>query len=187
MSKSTTLEQPYVCPIVAVEWYQIITTSKLKFLNLKKRNSTDLLKCRWLFVLKSDLVLTFRLSDLQLAWAPYLSMCAMIPNVTVLLLNALFGHKIKTNPRLIVSLVRKFLELIFILITKWRHLFQNWIFFKISIIGIFIFTDVMTKQNTDTWQDTFMGVTLLSVVVFNIMVAVLQVRRLIWFLKCQFY
>jgi hypothetical protein len=34
-------------------------------------------------------------------------MSAMIPNVTVLLLNALFGHKIKTNPRLFVSLVKK--------------------------------------------------------------------------------
>jgi hypothetical protein len=33
-------------------------------------------------------------------------MSAMIPNVTVLLLNAIFGHKIKTTPRIIVSLVR---------------------------------------------------------------------------------
>jgi hypothetical protein len=33
-------------------------------------------------------------------------MSAMIPNVTVLLLNALFGHKGKTAPRLIISMVR---------------------------------------------------------------------------------
>jgi hypothetical protein len=55
---------------------------------------------------------------------------------------------------------------------------KDFCYFKVCIIGIFIFTDVMTKENTDTWQDTFMGVTLLSVVVFNIMVAVLQVRGL---------
>jgi hypothetical protein len=61
---------------------------------------------------------------------------------------------------------------------KSGHALYKLFHFKISIIGIFIFTDVMTMENTDTWQETFMGVTLLSVVVFNIMVAVLQVRSL---------
>ena len=31
-------------------------------------------------------------SELQTSWGPYLSIASMVPNVTILLLNAAFGH-----------------------------------------------------------------------------------------------
>ncbi len=34
------------------------------------------------------------LTPLQIKWNSYLSIASMIPNVTVLLLNAVFGHKV---------------------------------------------------------------------------------------------
>ena len=45
----------------------------------------------------------------------------------------------------------------------------------ILIIVLFIFSDVMTKVDTDTWQIGFMGVTLFTVVIINIAVAIFQV------------
>jgi len=89
-----------------------------------------------------------KMTDLQMSWGPYLSMAAMIPNVTMLLVNAVIGHRMKVKPLLISSLV--------------------------VIIVIFVFTDIMTQVNTDTWQTAFMIVTLFTVVIFNIMVAFLQ-------------
>ena len=32
------------------------------------------------------------LNELQTSWGPYLSIASMVPNVTILLLNAAFGH-----------------------------------------------------------------------------------------------
>ena len=32
------------------------------------------------------------LSEMQTSWGPYLSIASMVPNVTILLLNAAFGH-----------------------------------------------------------------------------------------------
>ena len=72
----------------------------------------------------------------------------MVPNVTMLLLNAAFGHRFKTQPRLLVSLV--------------------------LVILFFIFTDVMVMINTDDWQDIFYVVTLISVVCININAAIFQ-------------
>jgi len=88
------------------------------------------------------------MTDLQVQWASNLSIASMIPNVTFLLLNAFIGHKIRAFPRLMTALV--------------------------IIILTFIFTTVMAKVNTDDWQYTFLGVTLASVVVINIMVAIFQ-------------
>jgi hypothetical protein len=88
-------------------------------------------------------------SDLQTKWASYLSIASMIPNVTFLLLNAVFGHKFKTQPRLLTALV--------------------------IVIVLFIFSTVMTKVDTDSWQLEFLGVTLFSVVIINVMVAIFQV------------
>ena len=90
------------------------------------------------------------LTDLQVQWASNLSIASMIPNVTFLLLNAVLGHKFRAFPRLLAALV--------------------------IIIVLFIFSDVMTKVNTDTWQYPFLGVTLFTVVIINIMVAIFQVR-----------
>merc|ERR1719319_977865 len=66
----------------------------------------------------------------------------MVPNVTFLMLNAAFGHLLKTQPRLLVSLC--------------------------MVIISFIFTTVMVEVNTDSWQEAFLYVTLASVVFINI-------------------
>jgi len=88
-------------------------------------------------------------SELQTSWGPYLSIASMVPNVTILLLNAAFGHHFRTQPRLLVSLG--------------------------LIILLFIFTDVMTLvEDTDNWQGAFFVLVLASVVVINICGATFQ-------------
>ena len=72
----------------------------------------------------------------------------MVPNVTLLILNGFFGHKFKTQPRLIVSLI--------------------------LVIVLFIFTSAMVKIDTDSWQHTFLMVTLTSVVLINTNAAIFQ-------------
>jgi equilibrative nucleoside transporter 1/2/3 len=54
----------------------------------------------------------------------------------------------RTQPRLLVSLV--------------------------FVILLFIFTDIMTKVDTDSWQDAFYILTLVSVVAINITGAIFQ-------------
>lgn len=88
------------------------------------------------------------LSELQVQWASNLSIASMIPNVIFLFLNAFIGHKFRSQPRLLAALV--------------------------IIILLFTFSDVMTQVNTDTWQYEFLVVTLFTVVVINIMVAIFQ-------------
>jgi len=87
-------------------------------------------------------------NDLQLQWNSYLSISSMIPNVLFLFINAFLGHKFRSQPRLLAALI--------------------------LIIVLFIFSDVMTKVDTDTWQIGFMGVTLFTVVIINIAVAIFQ-------------
>jgi len=87
-------------------------------------------------------------NELQKAWGGYLAVASMVPNVTFLILNGVFGHKFKTQPRLIVSLV--------------------------LVILMFTFTSIMVQINTDSWQYTFLMVTLASVVVININAAIFQ-------------
>ena len=67
------------------------------------------------------------LTPLQLSWNSYLSISNMIPNLGMLLLNATIGHKVPMRPRLIGALL--------------------------GIIILFICTDVLTKVNTDNFQD----------------------------------
>merc|ERR1711993_123931 len=69
----------------------------------------------------------------------------MIPNVLFLKLNAIYGHRFRSQPRLLAALVI-----------------------------LFIFSDVMTKVDTDDWQTEFMGLTLFTVVINNVMVAIFQ-------------
>ena len=45
----------------------------------------------------------------------------------------------------------------------------------ISVIVLFIFSDVMTKLNTDEWQYQFLGITLFTVVLNGTMTAIFQV------------
>merc|ERR1711862_1006698 len=87
-------------------------------------------------------------SPLQLQWNSYLSISSMIPNVLFLFINAFLGHKFRSQPRLLTALI--------------------------LIILLFIFSDIMTKVNSDDWQIEFMAVTLFTVVLINIMVAVFQ-------------
>jgi len=87
-------------------------------------------------------------NDLQKAWGGYLAVASMIPNVTFLILNGFFGHKFKTQPRLVVSLI--------------------------LVIVLFTFTAVMVQVDTDSWQSTFLMVTLASVVVINVGAAIFQ-------------
>ena len=88
-------------------------------------------------------------NDLQKAFGGYLAVASMVPNVTFLILNAFFGHRFKTQPRLIVSLI--------------------------FVIIVFTFTSVMVMVDTDTWQSEFLTLTLVSVVFININTAIFQV------------
>ena len=72
----------------------------------------------------------------------------MVPNVTFLILNGFFGHKFKTQPRLIVSLI--------------------------LVILLFVFTSIMVMVDTSTWQHTFLVLTLVSVVFINSNAAIFQ-------------
>jgi len=87
-------------------------------------------------------------NDLQKAFNGYLAVASMVPNVAFLILNSVFGHKFKTQPRLIISLV--------------------------FVILMFTFTSIMVKIDTDEWQSTFLTVTLVSVVFININAAIFQ-------------
>jgi len=86
--------------------------------------------------------------EVQNDWGPNMSMASMIPNVTFLLLNAVFGHRLKTTPRLLISLI--------------------------FVIVLFAFTCAMAKIDTDEWQDAFWSVTIASIVLININAAIFQ-------------
>lgn len=86
--------------------------------------------------------------DMQKMWNSKMAVASMIPNVTMLILNAVFGHRFKTQPRLLVSLV--------------------------FVIVLFAFTAGMAKVNTDKWQSDFMTLTLVVVVFINLNAAIFQ-------------
>ena len=72
----------------------------------------------------------------------------MVPNVTIMLLNAVFGHRFRTQPRLLVSLI--------------------------LVIGLFAVTSALCLINSDDWQEIFLYVTIASVVFININAAIFQ-------------
>ena len=86
--------------------------------------------------------------DLKSNWGSNMAMASMIPNVTFLLLNAVFGHHFKTTPRLLVSLI--------------------------LVILLFGATCAMTKIDTDDFQNEFYIGTLVSIVLININSAIFQ-------------
>ena len=94
-----------------------------------------------------------RLTPLQLKWNSYLSISNMIPNVCMVMLNASFGHKFPMRSRILGSLT--------------------------GIALLFIFTDVMTKVNTDNFQYGFLSLTLTTVVLITSCVGLLQVNKAI--------
>lgn len=87
-------------------------------------------------------------NELQTNWGSNMAMASMIPNVTFLLLNAVFGHHFRTTPRLLVSLI-----------------------FVILLFGA---TCAMTKIDTDEYQYEFYIGTLVSCVLININSAIFQ-------------
>jgi len=87
-------------------------------------------------------------NDLQIQFASDLAVAAQIPNVTVLILNGLFGHRFRTTPRLLVSLV--------------------------FVVLLFLVTLSLVKVNTDSWQNEFLYITLACVVAINIFGATFQ-------------
>ena len=48
---------------------------------------------------------------------------------------------------------------------------------QVVIILCLVLTDAMAAVNTDAWQSAFFAVTIATVVVINIMVAIFQVRK----------
>lgn len=82
------------------------------------------------------------------AWGPQCSAASMVPNVTIMILNAVFGHRFRTQPRLLVSLI--------------------------LVIALFAMTAALCLVQSDSWQSTFLYVTLASVVVININAAIFQ-------------
>jgi len=87
-------------------------------------------------------------NPMQTAWGPQVSAASMVPNVTIMLLNAVFGHRFRTQPRLLVSLI--------------------------LVIGLFAVTSALCLINSDDWQETFLYVTIASVVFININAAIFQ-------------
>lgn len=87
-------------------------------------------------------------NEMQMSWGGYLAVASMVPNVTFLILNGVVGHKFRTTPRLVISLI--------------------------FVILSFIFTSVMVQVDTDSWQSTFMTVTLISVAFINVNAAIFQ-------------
>ena len=92
------------------------------------------------------------LTPLQIKWNSYLSIASTIPQVVVLLINAVVGHKISIRFKLLSSLV--------------------------GIILLFILTDVMTNVNTDGFQHGFLILTLTTAVLVSCFIALLQVNEL---------
>jgi equilibrative nucleoside transporter 1/2/3 len=93
-------------------------------------------------------ILSEETEDIAAMWPGYLAVASMVPNVTFLILNGVFGHRFKTQPRLLASLI--------------------------LVIILFIFTSVMVQIDTDAWQSYFLYLTLASVVIININSAIFQ-------------
>jgi len=87
-------------------------------------------------------------NSMQSGWGPQVSAASMVPNVTIMLLNAVFGHRFRTQPRLLVSLI--------------------------LVIGLFAVTSGLCLVDSDGWQQTFLYVTIASVVFININAAIFQ-------------
>lgn len=87
-------------------------------------------------------------TELQAGFTAYLSVASTIPNTLFLILNTLLSHKISLQIRMVGSLSCIFL--------------------------LFVLTTVLVEVDTDSWQELFFGITLVSVVLLNIASAILQ-------------
>ena len=89
------------------------------------------------------------LTPLQIQWNSYLSIASTIPQVMVLLVNAVWGHKLSTHFKILSSLG--------------------------GIIILFTLTDILTQVNTDNFQKGFLILTLTTAVLISCFIALLQV------------
>ena len=89
------------------------------------------------------------LTPLQIQWNSYLSIASTIPQVMVLLVNAVWGHKLSTRFKILSSLG--------------------------GIIILFTLTDILTQVNTDNFQKGFLILTLTTAVLISCFIALLQV------------
>ena len=103
----------------------------------------------------------------------------MIPNVLFLQLNAIFGHRFRSQPRLLTAMILIIgeFEILMLIVIYVCKINKYYYFFHFE--GLFIFSDTMAKVNTDAWQKQFMSLTLFTVVIINIMVAIFQVHMYI--------
>jgi len=87
-------------------------------------------------------------TDLQINFFGYLSVASMVPNTIFLTLNAVFGHKMHPQPKLISSLA--------------------------LVIVFFVITTILVPLETDSWQDGFFAATMVMVVILNMGSAIFQ-------------
>ncbi|XP_074648199.1 equilibrative nucleoside transporter 1-like isoform X4 [Tubulanus polymorphus] len=88
------------------------------------------------------------LNNLQISFESYLAIAAMVPNILFLFLNTALTKRIRLKVRMVTSIV--------------------------IMIIMFGFTIVLVKIDTDQWQETFLGVTLGTVVILNANGAIMQ-------------
>lgn len=88
------------------------------------------------------------ITPIQATFTSDLSFSASIPSTMFLILNAMYGHKFQLHLRMAGSLV--------------------------VILIFFACNTALIKINTDTWQDKFFDITIVSVVVMNIGTAILS-------------
>ena len=129
-------------------WNMFITVNAYWNYKLRSVNETYDEAVEAAKALADNVTYNGKLSEMQEEWGPQVTVASMVPNVTILILNAVFGHRFKTQPRLLVSLI--------------------------LVIVLFGFTSAMTMIPSDTWQRTFLYVTLVSVVFINISAATFQ-------------
>ncbi|XP_076174524.1 equilibrative nucleoside transporter 1 isoform X2 [Ptiloglossa arizonensis] len=85
-------------------------------------------------------------NDLQTSFTSYLSIASSIPNTFFLILNAFISKRVPLRIRMVGS--------------------------QCKILLLFILTTVFVKINTDTWQTTFLVITLTTVVIVNAVSAI---------------
>ncbi|CAG9819631.1 unnamed protein product [Phaedon cochleariae] len=94
----------------------------------------------------SSYISTDQRTPLQAEFTSYLSLASSLPNLVFLALNTVISHRISLNLRVIGSLICMLILMLFTL--------------------IFVYVD------TDSWQQTFFGLTLLTIILLNVCSAI---------------
>ena len=105
-----------------------------------------------------------------------MAVASMIPNVTMLILNAVFGHRYASFCNL--KTCRREVILVFIIVHVTIHFrFKTQPRLLVSlvlVIILFAVTAGLAKIETDSWQSSFMTLTLVTVVFINLNAAIFQ-------------